>query len=287
MSLIPSLEHIPAFHAVMTQGSLSAAARTLGLAQPTVRRHVEALEAELETQLFTRAANGLTPTEMAEALFPMALSVLEEAAALGRMAQGAKDRLEGVVRLTASRVVATHVLPPVLAEIRRGAPDLRFELAATDRPENLARRAADIAIRFTEPKQFALRAQRLPDVEVGLFTAPDGPTPRTLEGLADVPFIADDREGLILPQLEAAGLPRLSNVVLRCDDPMAQIAHLQAGLGVGVCQVRLAHRLGLKRVLPDLSYTMPAWLVVHEDQARLKRIRHVFDALRTALPTWM
>ena len=109
----------------------------------------------------------------------------------------------------------------------------------------------------------------------------------SLEELAGAPFIADDREGLILPRLEASGLPRLRNGVLRCDDPMAQIAHLQAGLGVGICQVKLAQRLGLTRVLPDLAYLMPAWLVVHEDQARLKRIRHVFDALKKALPALM
>ena len=282
-----SLTHIPAFHAVMTKGSLSAAARHLRLAQPTVRRHVEALEDELGVTLFTRAANGLTPTALAETLLPFAVSTLEEAAALNRAASARADVLEGVVRLTASRVAATHVLPPALAEIGRQAPGLRFELAATDVAENLVQRAADIALRFTPPQQQALVAARLADVEIGFFAAPRLDLPADLTDLTGVPFIADDREAQMLPRLAEMGLSLPRNVVMRCDDPLAQIAYVQAGLGVGVCQVKLAQRLGLVRVLPDLSYPMPAWLVVHEDQAQVARIRHVFDHLKKTLGHWM
>ncbi|NNK15333.1 MAG: LysR family transcriptional regulator [Sulfitobacter sp.] len=283
----PSLTHIPAFHAVMVKGSLSAAARHLRLAQPTVRRHVEALEEELGVMLFTRAANGLTPTAMAETLLPFAVSTLEEAEALKRAASARADVLEGVVRLTASRVAATHVLPPVLADLARQAPGLRFELAATDIAENLIQRAADIALRFTAPRQQALMAARLSDVEIGFFAAPNLGLPTDLADLTDVPFIADDREAQLLPRLAEMGLALPRNVVMRCDDPLAQIAYLQAGLGVGVCQVKLARRLGLVRVLPDLSYPMAAWLVVHEDQAHVARIRHVFDHLKKTLGHWM
>ena len=282
-----TLDHIPAFHAVMTLGSLSAAARDLRLAQPTVRRHIEALEVELGTALFTRAANGLTPTAMAQTLLPMAQSVLEEAQALTRAASAQAHALEGTVRLTCSRIAATHVLPGLLAKMRRLAPDIRYEIAATDRSENLARRAADIAIRFAPPAQLALVAVKLPDVAVGLFRATDGPQVSTADDLADAPFLADDREDQILPAMEATGFPKPGNVVLRCDDPLAQIAHLKSGLGVGICQVKLAARLGLVRVLPQWEYPMPAWLVVHEDQSRIARIRFVFDHLKAELSKWM
>tara|TARA_R110002072_G_scaffold11625_5_gene52227 strand:+ start:3436 stop:4302 length:867 start_codon:yes stop_codon:yes gene_type:complete len=285
--LLRSLDHIPAFHAVMTHGSLSAAARALRMAQPTVRRHVEALEADLNTRLFSRAANGLTPTAMALTLLPLAQTVLEEAAALHRTASAERDALDGVVRLTTSRVVAAHVLPTALSQIAARAPGIKFEVAATDMAENLARRAADIAIRFTEPVQQALIAVALPAVEVGLFAAPNVAPIADLSALADAPFIADDRENLILPGLSAAGLPALQNIVLRCDDPLAQIAHLQAGLGVGLAQAKLAKRLGLLRVLPEVRHDMAAWLVVHEDQAQIARIRFVFDHFKAILPALM
>jgi len=281
----PSLTHIPAFHAVMQHGSLSAAARQMRQSQPTVRRHIEAFEAELGTALFTRAANGLTPTAMAESLLPFATSVLEEAAALARAASSRADVPEGVVRLTTSRIVATHVMPHVLTSLRRSASDLRIELVATDAAENLVQRAADIALRFTQPQQTALVAQRLNDVAVGFFGTDQHLDDAT--ALAQAPLVLDDRENILIPQMEAAGLPFPQNVVLRCDDPLAQLAHVQAGLGIGVCQVKLAQRLGLVRVLPDLTFQMPCWLVVHEDQQHVARIRAVFDHLRRTLPDWL
>lgn len=279
----PSLDLIPAFHAVMTHGSLSAAARALRLAQPTVRRQIEALEAELGTQLFTRAANGLTPTGMAHTLMPLAAAVIAEAAALGRVASAEVDALEGVVRITTSRVVAGHVLPPLIARMRRDAPDLCFEVAATDRSEDLTRRAADIAIRFTQPRQQALVATRLPDCEVGLFTARDFGRDGADRPWQEMPFVADDREDLIVPALASAGIPAPRNVVLRCDDPLAQIAAIGAGVGVGFCQVKLGTRLGLRRVAPQIAHRMPVWLVVHEDQARIARIAFVFALLKREL----
>ncbi|MCX7559151.1 LysR family transcriptional regulator [Sulfitobacter sp. F26204] len=281
------MDHIPAFHAVMRHGSLSAAARALRLAQPTVRRHIEALESDIGAALFTRAANGLTPTELAQTLYPMAQAVLEQAAAMHRAATTTADTLGGVVRITTSRIVATHVLPPVLATLRTRTPGLRFEIAATDQAENLAQRAADIAIRFTPPRQQMMVAQSLSPVDIGLFAAPGFPAPQTVEEITTIPFIADDREDLILPGLIAAGVAPPGCLVVRCDDPLAQIAHIVEGLGVGVCQAKLAARLGLVRVLPEISYKMPIWLVVHEDQAHVARIRRVFDHLKTHLPAVM
>lgn len=278
------LSHLPAFEAVMRLGSLSAAARALKVSQPTVRRHIEALETDLEAALFTRAANGLTPTETAQTVLPHVRAVLEEAAGLARAASAPAQALRGVVRITASRIVCTHILPPLLAALQTDVPDLRFELAATDRAENLAQRAADIAIRFTAPQQQALVAQRMQDVEIGLFATPELAQRHGEDDITALPFIADDREDQILPAMMAAGLPQPAQIVLRCDDPLAQIAHMQAGLGAGICQCRLAQRLGLQRVLPEVAYAMPMWLVMHEDQARVPRIRAVFDHLKAGLP---
>ena len=211
--------------------------------------------------------------------------MLSEASALARAASARADELSGTVRLTCSRVVAAHVMPQVLLILRASAPGITIELAATDHAENLLHRAADIAIRFAPPQQLALVAQRLPDVELGLFAtkafAQQG------DDLTELPFISDDTNDQILGWLKDAGIEAPGQTVLRCDDALAQINHLAAGLGVGACQVKLAQRLGLQRVLPQLTYPMPGWLVVHEDQAQIARIRHVFDHLKTTLPKLM
>lgn len=288
MSVPPNiLDHIPSFHAVMHHGSLSAAARVLRLAQPTVRSHIERMEAALDTPLFTRAANGLTPTAMAHTLLPMAEAVLEQSRALARVACAQRDVLAGPVRITCSRIVAHYIMPRLLADLRSTAPDITFEIAATDTPENLAQRAADVAIRFVVPEQQNLVAARLPDVELGLFAAPALVKQGRAEDIATAPFITDDRAHQILPAMAKAGLEPPGAVVLRCDDPLAQIAHVQAGIGIGVCQAKLAALLGLVRVFPHIHHKMPAWVVVHEDQRQVARIRHVFAHLKTALPHLM
>ena len=273
---LPSLELIPSFTAVMRYGSLSAAARHLSVAQPTVRRHVETLEAELGATLFTRAPNGLTPTEVAQSLLPHALAVLDQAAALRRAAAGSGEAVKGSVRLTASRVAAVHLLPSVLAGM--DAPGLTVELVATDTSENLLNRAADIALRFAVPTQGALVVQKLPSVKLGLFARD------AVQDMTRTPFIADDRANEVLPALAAAGVPAPHEVVLRSDDALVQCAAIAAGMGVGVCQCGIAARMGFVRVMPDIEVEMPAYLVMHEDLSRVARVRFVFDYLKRALP---
>src|SRR5712671_3922670 len=92
------------FLAVAQERSLSGAARTLGLAQPTVGRHIDALEAAVGFQLFTRSQHGLAPTEGAEELRPYAEALSATAAALIRVAAAQGDTVRGVVRMTTSEI---------------------------------------------------------------------------------------------------------------------------------------------------------------------------------------
>src|SRR5580693_174962 len=107
-----SWDHYRTLLAVLAEGSLSGAARSLGLSQPTVGRHIETLEGELGAPLFTRSASGLAPTEAALALRPHAETMAAAAEALVRTASGEADAAAGVVRITAAHVVSVEVLPP-------------------------------------------------------------------------------------------------------------------------------------------------------------------------------
>ena len=122
-----------AFLAVIDTGSLSAAARALGAAQPTVRRRIEDLETQLGVALFTRSPSGLTPTSVGTALARHARAMASAAAALARAASAEAEAAAGVVRITASEVVGMEVLPPILAALRQDHPGLIFELALTNR----------------------------------------------------------------------------------------------------------------------------------------------------------
>lgn len=139
--------------AVIEDGSLSGAARRLGLTQPTVSRHVDMLEAALGADLFVRSQRGLAPTDLGLALRPHAETMASTAATLLRTASGAVGEVSGTVRISASDVVGVEHLPPLLARLRREHPRLTIELSLTDRVDDLLRRDADIAVRMTEPTQ--------------------------------------------------------------------------------------------------------------------------------------
>jgi DNA-binding transcriptional LysR family regulator len=105
------------FLGVLNHGSLSGAARALGVAQPTIGRHVAALEKSLGLALFTRSQTGFLPTEAGQSLRMYAESLQSTVAALERAAASQGRGVRGSVRVTASDVIGVEVLPP-----HRGAP---------------------------------------------------------------------------------------------------------------------------------------------------------------------
>src|SRR5215467_2554544 len=163
-----SWELCRSFLAVLTEGSLSAAARALDIAQPTVGRHVAALERSLGMPLFTRSHTGLLPLEAALSLRPYAEAMSSAVAALERSAASQDAGVLGVVRITASEVIGVEVLPPILARLREEHPTLQIELVLSNRVQDLLQREADIAVRMTRPGQELLIARRIGQVEVGL-----------------------------------------------------------------------------------------------------------------------
>ena len=157
----PSWDELRTFVEVSRDGSLSGAARRLGLTQPTVGRHIDALEAALGLTLFTRSPRGLTPTPAALALEPHVEAMATAAAALGRAASGEAAADRGAVRVTASDVIGCEVLPPILAAFHAAHPGIAIELALSNRTADLARRDADIAVRMVRPTQSGLVARRI------------------------------------------------------------------------------------------------------------------------------
>ncbi|SFE09159.1 LysR family transcriptional regulator [Paracidovorax konjaci] len=285
------------FLGVLTEGSLSGAARALGITQPTAGRHVEALEKALGTLLFTRSPAGLMPTEAAQALRPQALAMASLAASIERTAasQGGPDGgVKGVVRVGCSEVIGIEVLPPVIAGLQRSHPALKVELVLTDRVQDLLHREADIAVRMATPRQEQLVARRLGHIDIGLHARRDylerHGTPRNLEQLATHTLIGYDQATAFIRQMEGSlqGLRR-DMFSLRSDSHLAQWALIRAGAGIGLCQVPLARRSpDLVRLLPrSFSVPMETWVTMHEDLRGSPRCRATFDALVEGMLTHM
>jgi DNA-binding transcriptional LysR family regulator len=286
----PGWELYRSFLGVLEEGSLSGAARAMGLAQPTVGRHIDALESALGCTLFTRSQQGFRPTEAALALRPYAHSLRSTAAALLRVAASQGAGVRGTVRITASEVISVEVLPPVLAELRRRHPALVIELHPSNSLSDLLQHDADIAVRMVRPTQEALVARRVGTIEVGLFArrsylAQHG-TPTTWDELAGHALIGFDRETAFIRSLrqKAGGYQRRA-FALRSDSDLAQLAALRAGFGIGACQVPLARAdRRLVRVLPDaFRFELDTWIAMHEDLRDSARCKAVFDALVAGL----
>jgi DNA-binding transcriptional LysR family regulator len=291
MSTEPSWDLYGAFLATVEEGSLSGAARRLGVAQPTVRRQIEALEEGLGVALFTRAPNGLVPTEVALTVVPHAHAIAASARAFVRSAS-ATDIPRGTVRVAASEIVGVEVLPAMLAALAIREPEIHIELVVSNRNEDLLRRDADLAVRMVRPTQAGLVSKKVGSVEVGLFAAPAylarTAAPTRLAALADHALIAGDRDGSILAALGSLGLElRSSDIQLRTDNQLAQLSAVRAGLGIGPCQVPLARRgPPLVRVLPRIRFPLETHVVMHEDQRAVKRVRRVFDHLVAELTAY-
>ena len=287
-------ERYRAFLAVLREGSLSAAARALGMAQPTIRRRVEELERQVGTALFTRSPSGLEPTALSRELVAPAEAMAAAAAAFARTASAETGATSGVIRITASEVVGVEVLPRVLAELRAEHPGLVFELALTNRNEDLLRREADIAVRMVRPTQGALVARRVGTVELGLHAhrrvVEAWGQPASLAGLRHFPVIGFDRESPSSRGLRAHGLDlRREDFIFRTDGDLAHLAAIRAGIGFGVCQVAIGRRdADLLRILPAaFSVGLETWIVMHEDLRSVRRVKLAFDALHSALAAYV
>ena len=289
-----SWDHYRTLLAVLDEGSLSGAARALGLTQPTVGRHIEALERELGgAALFTRSAGGLAPTEAALALRPHAEAMAAAAEALARTASGEAEAVRGVVRISAADVVSVEVLPPILTSFHEAHPDVTIELASSNRVEDLLRREADIAVRMVRPTQGALLAKRVGTVPLRLYAhrryLEAHGVPKTLrdEGVTAIGF---DRDIQMLRVLAERQIPLSREMfALRTDNDLAQMAALRAGFGVGACQAPIAARdPNLAPVLEDLfRYDMEVWVAMHEDLKSSRRMRLMFDWLVDGLTAYV
>lgn len=286
---MPDWSLIRSFLAVAEAGSLSAAARTTGISQPTLGRHVQAVEAALGVTLFTRVAQGLALTEAGRALVPAARAMRAAAAELALTARSQAAGIAGTVRITASRVVSHAILPPILARLRQSEPGIQIDLVPSDTTENLLFGEADIALRMYRPTQGDLVARQIGAVPLGLYAARSyldrRGRPATLDDLMHHDFIGQDRMDQIIRVMRALGMEvDRSFFPVRCDDPLTYVELVRAGCGLGGILRAVGdadpalERIDLVADLPSL----PVWLTAAPRLRQSPRLRRVWDALAEA-----
>ncbi len=278
---------IKSFLGVLDAGSLSAAARHLGASQPTLGRHVSELEEALGVTLFERSRDGLRPTQAALAIAEHARAVADSTGAVALAAAGRAKDVAGTVRITASDVVATFLMPAIIADLLAEMPGLEVELVPTNDIENLLRRDADIAVRMTRPEQLDLVARKLGDIPVAVYAHRDylaraGSVPSSPAELDGHTVIGYDRSDLVIRGFREGGMEVDRHFFrFRCDDQVACWHALLAGVGIGFAPCYLARD---HPELVELSSQfeiepIPMWLVTHRELRTSARIRAVYDFL--------
>jgi DNA-binding transcriptional LysR family regulator len=269
--------------ALARHASLERAAEELAVDPSTVSRRVHALERSIGARVFDRTASGHRLTALGQRLVGMAERVEADVAAMERDADRADERLEGLVRIATSDAFGRHRVAPIVSSFRRLHPLVDFELLADNRPANLIRREADLAVRFVRPTQAQIASRRIAALGHGLYAA--------REYLARRPSFPDDAirgHDLLGYHASLAALPEArwleqraqgARFVMRSNRVDLLLTATSSGMGLAVLPCYLADaEPGLVRLLGPGDVVMrELWLVLHRDSRRVGRIRAFVD----------
>lgn len=276
---------IRSFLSVARLGSLSAAARELGVSQPTLTREIQALETATRLNLFKRTTQGLVLTEAGQALVDAAGQMNDAADLFARQASGLSIELTGDVRVSANEIIGVYLLPPAIAAFREQHPGMQIEVVITNRASSLSKREADIALRMFRPQQPDLVARRLPDLALGFYAARDyiarHGVPADLDAIKGHVIGFDEGMEFIEEAARHGYALQRNDFPLRTDHLLAQINLIRVGAGIGVTHVGLASRFPeLQRVLEEVPLPpLQFWCVCHRDVQYNSRIRAVMQFL--------
>lgn len=275
-----------AFLVTAEEGSLSAAARALDLAQPTLGRQIASLEEELGVKLFERMTGGMELTPIGLMLLESAQNMADAASQISLVANGQSNEVSGPVCITATDTVSTRILPPILRKLHIEEPGIQVEIVSTNSNADLKRREADIAVRNVRPSQPDLIAKRLKDIKLSLYATPEYlqsiGSPSTVDGFTHADFIGFNDNEYYSNVLASVGLKLTSeNFPFTSDNHLVQWELVKQGMGIGaMADIVGDTEQSLRKVLPELDPIFTSvWLVSHSELRTNRRIRFVFDFL--------
>lgn len=272
--------------AVARHGSLSAAARVLGVNHSTVLRRVTALEQTMGARLFDKLPGGYVLTAAGDEVRRVALRMEEELAAANRLLSGRDTQLRGTVRVTTVDIIALHVLPRHLAAFHDRYPDLCVDLMTAEASLSLTRREADVAIRSTNHPPDTLIGRAVSELAFAVYGAESYLARTGATGDEAAHRWVDLDESFAhtgIGQWLKRTHPQ-ARVVQRVNSVALAIEAVRAGAGLGLLPCGLAGRdPGLRRLgppVPGVGSTL--WLLTHQDLRHMGRVRAFLDFMAAA-----
>lgn len=279
-----------AFLATAEAGSLSAAARELGLTQPTLSRQVAALEAELGVTLFERVGKKLVLTETGAKLLEHARAMGEAAVAMTFAASGRSQAIEGRVSISTTDAYAAYILPEIVERIRREAPQISLVIISCNSLSDLRRREADIAIRHVRPDEDGLIGRLVHESTAHFYASQSwlarNGRPESVKDIAPYDLIGYEETERFAEFMRGVGV-RVAEDGFRLvsENSVAVWEMVKHGLGIGVMSREVAQRTeGVIELFHDIEpIRFPVWLVTHRELRTSRRIRLVYEILAEEL----
>lgn len=259
------LRAMATFVRVAEAGSLSAAARDLGVSQPAVSQQVSALERHLNLRLLNRTTRQLTLTEAGLDYYRKAQSIIDAVKEAEESATGVSTNLAGQLRVHAPVGFGQSHIADIAIAFQQRHPDVVIDLVLDDTFVDLTAQAVDVAIRFGTLSSSSLIARRLGTLRRILVAAPDyiaangcPETPDALSRHKQVQF-SGAPDGSLMPLIGPAGPVRVPvTPVFLANNAVALTKALKSGVGLGgaqMPQVLSELREGaLVRVMKDFEY---------------------------------
>lgn len=274
---------------VAREGSLSGAARRLGVEHSTIFRRIEQIEARLDAQLFDRQRRGYVATATGELIADAARAMEQAAMEAERRVLGADSRLHGVVRIASSEPLGANVMTPLLRDFLQQHPDIELELTLSNRQADLFKREADIALRATEAPNEDLVGREVANIRYALYAAACKVEHETIDpATADWVGFDETVARLRIARWMREQYPN-AKVRLRADSMVSLAAAVGEGCGIGVLPCFIANQCPrLRRISPILEHpTMPIWLLAHPDVRRSARVHALMEHLVQQVPVRM
>ena len=252
---------------VARHGSVSAAARALGVNHATVLRRVAAVEERTGLSIFEKSLSGYKVGAAHAKLISALEDVEQSVTAFDRLVKGAQAPLRGLVRLTATDTFCHALLPEILGALHKASDGLRIELISSNQHLDLARLDADLSVRVTD---------RLPDdldgVQAGLLGF--GAFRAKGQALANWIGLAGPLQRS-KPALWMADHVDPARIVAAADSFLTVQAMVSSGLGMAILPAFLGDGdPGLERIAGPLEVApVPVWVAAHKDLAHVPRIQ--------------
>jgi DNA-binding transcriptional LysR family regulator len=269
------------FLEVVRLGSVTQAARRLGVNQTTVSRRITALEEHLGKKLFERLGNGWVITPVGERLAASAERMAEEANTIERHALADSQELSGRLRITVADVCTQRLLMPALQRFARQYPEIDLEVIATRDLLDLAAREADIALRSTDEPPPNLVGRRVTQLAYAVYGSDD-----ILERIladpdsGDIPCITWVGDGSTRPPWIEKSFPRTRRVY-RTSELGMMLQMTRLGMGMSQLPCALGDPDPALRRIPA-RYVEPGWglwVLSHVDLRTTARVRIFKDFL--------